>query len=76
MKIDKASNFIGGLIALLAMLSLICLFLGAPVMLLWNWTLPHIFNNIPPISFWQAVGLNLLCSILFKSTTNIKTNKN
>ena len=41
--------------------------LGLPVMLLWNWLMPELFG-LGTITFWQAVGLNILCSILFKGT--------
>ena len=44
---------------------------GYPTMLLWNWLMPTIFN-LPTIVFWQACGINLLASILFKPTINIK----
>ena len=37
---------------------------GGCVMLLWNWLMPTLFG-LPAISFWQAVGLLLLCKILF-----------
>lgn len=45
--------------------------LGLPVMLLWNWTLPSLFG-VPVIGFWQAVGVNLLCSFLFKTSLTVK----
>jgi hypothetical protein len=44
---------------------------GYPTILLWNWLMPTIFN-LPYIGFWQACGINLLASILFKPTINIK----
>jgi len=37
---------------------------GAIVMLLWNWLLPPLFG-LPSITFWQGLGLLLLCRILF-----------
>lgn len=36
-----------------------------PVMWLWNAVIPDIFN-LPEITFMQAVGLNMLCSIMFR----------
>ena len=39
-------------------------FFGMLVMYLWNLTLPVIFN-VPPISFWQALGILLLSKLLF-----------
>lgn len=37
-----------------------------PVYWLWNWLMPDIFG-LKVISFWQALGLTTLCSLLFKS---------
>lgn len=47
-------------------LVLFTLLLGLPIILLWNWLMPILFG-LPTITFWQACGLNLLCSFLFKS---------
>lgn len=38
---------------------------GYVVVWLWNWLMPAIFN-LPAIGFWQAWGLLVLSSILFK----------
>jgi hypothetical protein len=41
-------------------------FLAAwPTWWLWNWLCPVLFG-LPEIGFFQALGLNLLCGILFK----------
>jgi len=37
---------------------------GELVMRLWNWLLPDLFGW-PQIGFWQALGLLVLCRILF-----------
>lgn len=40
-------------------------FLGGEVVRrLWNWLLPALFS-VPEITFWQALGLLVLCRILF-----------
>lgn len=41
------------------------LLLGYGVMWLWNWLMPGIFG-LPEIGYWQAVGLFVLCHLLFK----------
>ena len=42
--------------------------LGIVVMALWNWLVPVISNGaIGEITYWQAVGLFILCHLLFKS---------
>jgi hypothetical protein len=38
---------------------------GLIVMLLWNWLMPDIFG-LKRLTYWQAWGLLILCSILFK----------
>jgi hypothetical protein len=52
-------------------IALVALILGFPLMWLWNWLMPTIFN-LPEITFWQALGLNALATILFKQNTNPK----
>jgi len=39
--------------------------LGLAVMLLWNWLIPVLFVGVPPIGFWQALGILALSKILF-----------
>ena len=54
------------LIAPLAILGMV-LFIaigGEVVLHLWNWLLPPLFGW-PQITFWQALGMLLLCRILF-----------
>jgi hypothetical protein len=36
------------------------------VMLLWNWLMPSLFG-LTTISFWQALGILVLCRMLFGS---------
>jgi hypothetical protein len=53
-------------IAPLAILGiLLFMFIGGEVVLhLWNWLLPPLFGW-HPVTFWQALGLLVLCRILF-----------
>ena len=55
------------------LLMLAMILFGGPLMILWNWLMPTIFG-LTKITFWQACGLQLLATILFKSTS-FKTNK-
>jgi hypothetical protein len=66
-------EYLGGILGIIAIICLVCLLLGLPLMLLWNWLMPIVFN-LPTITFWQAVGINVLASILFKPTVTT-TNK-
>lgn len=61
-------NSFDAIAALIGMIAIAIVLLGYPLMLLWNWLMPNIFN-LPEITFWQAIGLNFLSTILFKSTT-------
>ena len=62
MRRDKLIGLmLGGLLLIIVLL----LALGLAVMLLWNWLMPEIFG-LPAISFVQAVGLTVLCHLLFK----------
>jgi hypothetical protein len=62
---------IDGILALIGILALVVILLGLPLQLLWNWLMPSIFG-LKYITFWEAVGLNTIASILFKSNINIK----
>ncbi len=63
----KMNNFLelGGIsFELLLITTIVFLLSSLIVMLLWNATLPNLFN-FPAINFWQAAGLKFLCGILF-----------
>lgn len=60
-----------GLFTVIGILGMVALILGVPLMLLWNWLMPEIFG-LTEITFWQAVGLNILSSILFKTYNTTK----
>lgn len=48
----------------IGLLCLIAVLLALPTMWLWNWLMPKIFN-LTTINFWEALGINLLCGMLF-----------
>jgi hypothetical protein len=64
-------NSFEGFAVLIGLLAIVIVLLGYPVMLLWNWLIPEIFG-LSEITFWQAIGLNVLCTILFRPNINIK----
>jgi len=67
----KMNNEIGSILVAVLMIVLVALLLGFPLMWLWNWLMPGIFN-LPEITFWQALGLNALATIFFKQNINTK----
>lgn len=58
--------FVGGL----ALVLFAAAFLALPVMWLWNGCLVDAVDGIHLIGFWQALGLNILFTILFKTTSS------
>ena len=64
-------NNFEGILTVIGLLMLVVMLLGLPLQLLWNWLMPSIFG-LKYITFWEAVGLNTISSILFKSNINIK----
>ena len=62
---------IEALLIVVGLLILSAILLAIPTMLLWNALLPHLFNT-PSITLYEAVGINILSGILFKSNVNIK----
>lgn len=71
---SKVFNILSTISAAFLLAVLLALLIGGPLWLLWNWLMPTIFG-LPYITFWQAVGLNLLATILFKSNINVNKNK-
>lgn len=70
----KTSDVIATVIAFLLACGFIVILVTLPVMLLWNWLIPNITNGLlSPIDFWQALGLSVLCRLLFaNSATTVK----
>ena len=67
----QITDTIETVLAALLILVVVTAILGFPLMWLWNWLMPTIFG-LPYITFWQALGLNILSTILFKSTSTSK----
>ena len=62
------------IMAVVGVIMTICILVilySLPIMWLWNWLMPKIFN-LPEINLWQSIGLNLLCQILLKQSTTVK----
>lgn len=45
------------------------------VMLLWNAVIPLLWATAPELGFWAAMGLMLLCHLLFGSTVRVGSGK-
>lgn len=62
----RAIKIAGWIVLGVAAAGALGLALGALVMVLWNWLMPEVFG-LPTIGYWKAVGLFILCHLLFKS---------
>jgi hypothetical protein len=66
MKGTTVFKIIGWVIIGIAAAAALGLALGVVVMWLWNWLMPELFG-LPEIGYWKAVGIFILCHLLFKS---------
>jgi hypothetical protein len=71
---EKLSSGIALVLGGIALLIFIAILFAWPVQLLWNGCLVDAVDGVHPITFWQALGLTVLFSILFKSSTTSKQN--
>jgi hypothetical protein len=70
-------NHFGSAFALVVSWLLMVIGLGVilvlPIMWLWNWLVPTLFNG-PEITFWQTVGLYFLANLLIRTNITVKNN--
>ena len=59
-------DFIEAILWMLLFGFIIILVCALPTMWLWNWLMPAIFG-VTKIGFWQALGINALTGILFRT---------
>jgi len=72
--VDKVAESFMVVAAFLLVLVVMGLVIGFPLMWLWNWLMPVVFG-LPTITFYQAVGLYLLCGVLFNQTSGSSNKK-
>lgn len=63
---------IGKIVLGLLMLVSLAVIFAFPTMWLWNWLMPVIFK-LTEINLWQALGINILSGLLFRSTNTVKS---
>jgi hypothetical protein len=56
--------------AVIGLLVIAAVLLAWPVQLLWNGCLVGAVDGVHQIGFWQAMGLNFLFGILFKTSSS------
>jgi len=67
---NKGTQVLTVIIGAIFFLAIVCVIIAYPVMWLWNGCLVGAVDGVHEISFFQALGLALLCSLLFKSTSS------
>lgn len=73
--LSKTSEILAVALGTIVASLLLGLLLVLPIMWLWNWLIPELFNG-PTITFWQSAGLFILSNILFKSTASFNSKNN
>lgn len=71
---NKLTESMSMLIGALMLIALAALLMALPTMWLWNGALVPAVDGVHEIGFLQALGLNFLFSILFKSTVTKSNN--
>jgi hypothetical protein len=61
---------LGVFFAAIGMVIVIAVLMAWPTQLLWNYCLTPAVEGLNPIGFWQALGINVLCGILFRNSTS------
>jgi len=61
---------LGVFFAAIGMIIVIAVLMAWPTQWLWNNALIGAIDGFNPIGFWQALGINMLCGILFRNSTS------
>ncbi len=61
---QRFAEVAGAVLVFIAFVILSVILFSLPVMWLWNWLMPDLFG-LQQITIWQALGLSVLCSLLF-----------
>ena len=71
---DKLNTALAAFFLGIFAIAAIAIITAWPVQLLWNYCLVDALNGaIQPIGFWQALGIQILCGLLFKSHNTSKS---
>lgn len=66
--LDLSISVVGIGVLAIVLVAALCIIAAIPTYFLWNWLMPEIFG-LKLITLWQAVGINFLTAILFRSTS-------
>jgi len=71
---EKIAVFLGAVLLGLVLIIVGSLLLAFPTMWLWDYLMPTLFK-LKEITIYQAIALNVLSGILFKSSSNKSESK-
>ena len=66
---------LGVFFAAIGVLIIMAVLLAWPTQLLWNYCLTPAVESLNIIGFWQALGINMLCGILFRNSNQTSNSK-
>ena len=69
---ENLAKLIGGMVLIGAMVAIAAVIFALPLMMLWNALMPDIFG-LKVLTFWQALGLNMMAGILFNRSSSSKS---
>lgn len=72
--LEKAVEFGAVMLVGILLTVLWCFVASLAIWPLWNCVMPAVFG-LPAISYWQAFGISLLTTLLFKGTVNVSAKK-
>lgn len=67
---EEVLKAVGAIVLIIAMILSMALLMAFPTKWLWNWLMTDLFS-LQSITFWQALGLNILTGLFFRSTNTV-----
>lgn len=64
---DDFLKSVGAVVLIVVVVAFFAIVFAFPTMWLWNWLMPLIFG-LTKITVWQALGLNLLTGLFFRTS--------
>jgi hypothetical protein len=72
---EDLTKLVGASVVVIVLVALAAVLFALPVMFLWNYCLVPAVDAVHPVSFWQAMGISVLFSLLFKNHGVVSKNQ-
>lgn len=69
---EDVAKVVGLIVMGLVMIFVFALLMAFPTKWLWNWLMTDLFN-LQTINVWQALGLNILTGLWFRTSNSYKS---